>query len=662
MKQAAPSPPKTTAEKNSPYRGLMPYREDDAPFFIGRDRCRELITDNLMASRRTLFYGTSGVGKSSVLRAGVAHHLNQQARENLAREGAPLLAVTVFNNWGDDPLAGLMRQIDTDLRKLFGTRPFEPVTTSTGLVEALQAWTRQLAGKEQPGELFIILDQSEEYFLYHPQEDGEGTFATEFPRAVNAPELHVNFLVSLREDAFTKLDRFKGRIPRLYSNQLRIEYLDAESASDAIRKPLQEFNRRHPAQAPVGVEPNLVQAVLDEVRAGRFHVGEEGRGKVSPAQETTAGNRIEAPYLQLVMSRLWDKEINAGSRRLRLKTLNRLGGADQIVKEHLNDRMRDLSAELQNIAAPVFKHLVTPTGTKIAHAVNDLATFVREDREETGVKVERHMVQQLLEELSRGESRILRPIGPSSRHPEAGERYEIFHDVLAPAILEWRRGHIARRRSEAETTDRRKKIIRLFGVAVLFVLIFVQLWYARKQAALLNLESEGLNAWKTFETPRQIDALLSAVRTVQTAKSKKLLAQTASPSWALHQILGAIQQTNTIEIVPPSEGTDFFADFSPVSRRLAAVSRKGTVSVWDFDGTELFNRQGGNGWGTRVRFSPDGRTLAIAARDGTIRLWDADGKLQAEILHEGRHPVVCFAPDGGRLVTVARMAALDFGT
>ena len=38
----------------SPYKGLMPYTKDDAAYFFGRERERELITANLMASRLTL--------------------------------------------------------------------------------------------------------------------------------------------------------------------------------------------------------------------------------------------------------------------------------------------------------------------------------------------------------------------------------------------------------------------------------------------------------------------------------------------------------------------------------------------------------------------------------------------------------------------------------
>jgi putative ribosome biogenesis GTPase RsgA len=68
----------------SPYKGLAHYEEQDARFFFGRDRDREIIRANLAARRLTLLYGESGVGKSSVLRAGVVHDLRERALRDLA--------------------------------------------------------------------------------------------------------------------------------------------------------------------------------------------------------------------------------------------------------------------------------------------------------------------------------------------------------------------------------------------------------------------------------------------------------------------------------------------------------------------------------------------------------------------------------------------------
>ncbi len=53
----------------SPFKGLAYFgdSEHDWRFFFGRERESELVAANLMASRLTVLYGPSGVGKSSLL-------------------------------------------------------------------------------------------------------------------------------------------------------------------------------------------------------------------------------------------------------------------------------------------------------------------------------------------------------------------------------------------------------------------------------------------------------------------------------------------------------------------------------------------------------------------------------------------------------------------
>jgi hypothetical protein len=62
-----------------PYKGLQAYTEEDGNYFFGRDADSDLVIANLMASRLTLLYGPSGVGKSSLLQAGVVRHLHRLA-------------------------------------------------------------------------------------------------------------------------------------------------------------------------------------------------------------------------------------------------------------------------------------------------------------------------------------------------------------------------------------------------------------------------------------------------------------------------------------------------------------------------------------------------------------------------------------------------------
>jgi hypothetical protein len=374
MHEGAPE----TSRFASPYRGLVPFSEDDSPLFFGRDRERQIIVANLLAYRLTLLYGESGVGKTSVLRAGAVNQLRRQTRESVDEVGTPEFVVVEFASWQDDPVTALTDAVDRTVRAVLGDQTPLLDPSPRRLDESLHAWAERL-----DTHFLIILDQFEEYFLYHGSEDGDGTFAVEFPRAVNRPDLRASFLVSIREDALARLDQFKGRIPELFGNYLRIRHLERDAARQAIVGPLEQYNRLSAAgEPPATIDPELVEAVLDQVKTGQVLVGESGQGII--AHDDQLLERIETPYLQLVMSRLWEEERAAGSSTLRLATLERLGGAERIVRSHLDESMKALPAEEREAAARVFRFLVTPGGTKIAHTAGDLAQYAEMPESQLG--------------------------------------------------------------------------------------------------------------------------------------------------------------------------------------------------------------------------------------------------------------------------------------
>src|SRR5205807_3001304 len=121
----------------TPYKGLMPYTKEDEPFFFGRTRERDLIAANLMASRLTLLYGPSGVGKSSVISAGVVSYLQDLARKNIRARGAADSIVIAFSSWRDDPIEGLKQQISTAVAEVLpGVK--EPLPSCASLADHLQ--------------------------------------------------------------------------------------------------------------------------------------------------------------------------------------------------------------------------------------------------------------------------------------------------------------------------------------------------------------------------------------------------------------------------------------------------------------------------------------------------------------------------------------------
>lgn len=504
----------TPAETKAPYKGLIPYSEEDAEFFFGREHEQNFITANLLAERLTLLYGASGVGKSSVLRAGVEHHLRVLAKENLERLGKPKYVVVFFSDWREtDPLQSLLVKVQQAVTRTLGGEKLEPVAPSIRFAEALLEWS-----KLARGQLLIILDQFEEYFLYHHDEDGEGTFAEEFPRAVKNLGLPANFLVSFREDAFAKLAFFKVRMPDVFGNYLSIDHLDLDAGRDAIMKPIDEYNKRFAnGRPPVSIEQSLVEEVLKQVETGQVMLGEAGRGMV---KKEMSGAQIETPFLQMVMMRLWEEEMGAGSRVLRRETLDRLAdkttnetGAERIVRTHLDKTMDALTPESQDIAAEAFHYLVTPSGTKIAHTVPDLAKYAT---------LPQAQLAPVLEELAAGKMRILRGVSPAGEKQSA-PRYEIFHDVLAAPILDWRTRHLrvveqveaaAEAKKQATEEEKVKSAKRLRWLAViLFVMFLIAL-----AAFILALNRQGV---ANAQALRAADAAQRATEAQQLAEKRR---------------------------------------------------------------------------------------------------------------------------------------------
>ncbi len=572
---------------NMPYKGLEPYSESekDAVSFFGRETQQETIKKNLKNSPLTLLFGESGVGKSSVLRAGVVHSLREEMKRNLAEYGTPRFAVAIFPplegdlTWEKDPLTGILKQVEEDIHN----SGFDVQTPAPGLsfAETLVVWTRRIGGKDRVGELFIILDQFEEYFLYHPEEDGESTFAVEFPRAVNRPNLRVNFLISIRSDSLAQLDRFKGRIPVLFDNLLRLKHLDAKSAYKAIVKPIEKYNELVLSEQPISIETDLAKVVIDQVgQVVREGKGLGGLEKLRPQLD----KQIETPYLQLVMARLWEEEMNVGSRCLQLKTFLDLGGAKQIVTDHLNEKMESLSEEEKKAAAKVFQYLVTPSGNKIAYPVLDLVEL-------TGLSEKK--LNNLLQKLSSGRQRILRPVGASPSQQDI-ERYEIFHDILAQPILDWRKQYLL---------DEEKQ--------------------RRKLAIKEGLPAQSLRQIKLGQDEKAALLARQAYNFYQRERNK-----------VLYQIDDALREalriTNFSNILQGHEfGISVIALNPQNPQQLASADGNGIVRLWDLrrspDARPPLTLKHQNVAGINALvFSSDGKMLTSGRKDGTVELWNLD--------------------------------------
>jgi WD40 repeat protein len=599
---------------SSPYQGLRPYAEDDWRYFFGRDRATQIVRGNLVAARLTVLYAPSGVGKTSLLRAGVAHSLRATA-ERASRSPGHL--PVVVRSWSTDPIAAVEAAVETSVEQAPRVDAAAIATGSahlTGLAATVDRAARVTGSK-----VLLILDQFEEFLLYHGaglERDADDSPAVELARLMGEDRLRANILIAIREDALAQLDRFKARVPRLLANRLSLGRLDREAGTQAAELPLAQWNAEH-RDDQMAIDPELTRAVLAQVSTGAIDLG---RGSGGVGSHATAGT-IEAPFLQLVLGRLWEEERAAGSPVLRRETLAGLGGATEIVKTHLDRQMTQLSSEEQDIAAAVFHRLVTPSGAKVALRIHDLAAW-------TGIH--EPSLHAVLHNLSQADRRIVRAV-PHPTHPDAPPSYEIFHDVLTEPVLDWRTRHETQRqaremairaREEARRRWRRRLRLGLLVactavvavIAVLAVIALQQAHDARTQSRAARSGELAANALAEVERDPDVSALLAleALRRSRTPAAEAALRAALASNRSLAVLLASDRPVADVDVDSKGE-------------RLLAFGDDGHVRVWRAaDQTELLDVAASRAPLINARFSPDGARIVTSSRDGSVAVRDAE--------------------------------------
>ena len=546
-----------TRVPDSPYKGLAAFDDSelDALLFFGREPEIDAVVANVLASRLTVLYGPSGVGKSSLLGAGVARRLREQSE-----------APVVFHDaWAEDPEGGLISSVRAECGELGAT---------AGLVDTVAA-----AAAGQGGELYLLLDQFEEYVLYH---GNDGPLSSALPELLRRPGLRVNVLIAIRDDCLAELDEFTARIPELFANLLRLDRLDRAEGRAAILGPLERYSEL--SGETFTAEEKLVEAVLDEA---------------------STANGVEAPYLQLVLERLWEQERVEGSQTLRLATFQRIGGSRAVVHDHVQSALEQLSAPEQGAAARVMRQLVTPSGRKLSHEAADLAEYAG---------VEPRELRALLEEL--GRRRIVRGVDGT---PGAAARYEIFHDVLGPPLLAWQQEQ--QLRDERERAGRQRRRLQIIAAASLvgFVLVallatfaLIQRSNARTQAQRARGRELAARALANLATDPQ-NGLALALRAAKLAPGR----QTAS---VLRSSFLAMREERIFRL----GGSIVAASFAPHGGQLLVASSNGGLGLYS-PRTGKFQHLQRQPPLTTAAWSPDGRAFATGSANGTVFVWRGRG-------------------------------------
>ncbi len=623
IKQALPGASGAGAVTDCPFPGLNFYTEYDATWFFGRDVERQMISANLRAGRLTVLYAESGAGKSSLLRAGVAAKLLEVAHKRVEAGRAPQYVPVVFSLWKDEPVDTLQNLIAATIR------PFAPGGEVAALPRGNLMETINAASDRTGVSLLLILDQFEEYFLYRAGETEPGRFARELAECVNSPDVRANFLIAIREDAYAGLgDLFAGLIPNIYGNYLHLDFLNRDEAREAIEGPVRHYNEGHPDEA-VELEDGLVDSVLDQVRVGGADAALNG-----------SADLVSTPLLQLVMRAIWEHERQQSSRVLHLSTLSELK-VETIVDAHLERALATLKRHEQEVATDVFDHLVTPSGGKIAEPVADLASRTGHDEPS---------VAAVLDKLDH--ARIVRPVpAPPGQDTQRYRRYEIFHDVLSPAI------NRAIAASMAEKRLRRARRIVALSLALLLLVLaaaggFLLLWRnSVRDKSMAQSSALAALAQRSLTTDPELSALLAL-------KAEKI-APTPQAADALAEALPDMQEIRTMS-VGSTQTSVVQANFSPDGLTIVTADSNGTADIFSTQTGQLLKSIPASRSGKYVfsaAYNPGGDRIMTASEDGTAEVFDAQSRkrLLAPLTphHSAGYYVrsAVYSPDGSTIAT-----------
>jgi formylglycine-generating enzyme required for sulfatase activity len=387
LEQLKRTEPAGASTEGNPYRGLRPFEAEHQSLFFGREVETRAVVERLRSDPLVVVAGDSGVGKSSLCRAGVMPLVAGGALGEGRRWMTPQFLP------GRAPLAAMARV----LAPIVGTNEEALAAWISAEPSAIARAFQALRQRRPDVGLVVFVDQTEELFTLSPA--GEANLVGQALAALaSIPAAHV--LAAIRGDFVTRLAALGGLGEEL-------------SHSLYLLRPLTEENLRQVIIGPA------------QVRGVAFETDAMLETLVASARTAPGG----LPLLQFALAELWD------ARDLRRKVipvaaLKRMGGVEGGLARHADTVLASLSEEQRVEARRILLRLVTAEGTRARRTRRELGA-------ETGP------AKEALDALVDGRLVVVRDGG------DGGAACELAHEALIDgwgSLRDWLAGAAEDRR------------------------------------------------------------------------------------------------------------------------------------------------------------------------------------------------------------------------
>ena len=585
----------------------------------GRTQDVERLVERILSidHQLTVIHGESGVGKSSLVNAGLVPMLLQRS---LTGQQLLPIKIRVYTDWINAIRDALSKSqgLDNELSEQ-GTRSktFSSRTGDRDASNLLQKFKQLAAHGTQ---IILVFDQFEEFFFTYPHLPERQAFIDFWQNCLKIPDLKL--VVSIREDYLhLLLDLESAREVDILSRNFRYAISNL-SLSDA--KSLIENLTEH---ANFPLQPTLIDELVRDLASDR--------GSVRPIE------------LQLVGSQLQDRNITS------LAAYHAAGGKQRLVEQSVEEVIK-ACGHAAFIAQQVLILLTDEQGKRPLRTYNDLRTGVLAYSSNT---VDLDLVLEVLI----GSGLVFQLLEVSSN------RYQLIHDYLVPFIRinqeEGLRAELRKVQSSAQRSQANLNRLNRFALIGTVVGLFVMAGLAfqadrqRKLAELGEIQALISSANSSFLLNRQLEALTTVVQSakkldsIEIGKDKDNITKLTLET--LQKIVYNIRERyrfNPIKMDSPF----YVAKFSPDGNIIASGSYDGGVYLFQSNGKLISRLVGFHVKYVRgLSFSPDGKRLASVGKGKSVRIWDIQtGKLISKFYaHQDDVTRVSFHPNGKMLLT-----------